>query len=210
VSADGSQDRSPDQSQGGDGSGPVGPGGRPPAGADLARQALARAKEDARAKASARGRGRRGGNRGAAGDEPAASPDAPRRARLPGIAPPGRDWAEPVRFGAAIDRLLAERGWRADATTASVLARWDVLVGAEIASRCQPVTLTDGELVVAAVSTAWATQLRLMSRDLLATLRRELGPDVVRRLLVRGPTAPNWGHGPLRAPGGRGPRDTYG
>jgi predicted nucleic acid-binding Zn ribbon protein len=110
----------------------------------------------------------------------------------------------------SIERLLTERGWRAQATSASVLSRWDVIVGPEIASRCEPVALRDGELVIAAESTAWATQLRLLSGQLLTTLRRELGPGVVTRLVVRGPTGPTWKHGRLRAPGGRGPRDTYG
>jgi predicted nucleic acid-binding Zn ribbon protein len=72
------------------------------------------------------------------------------------------------------------------------------------------VSLRDGDLELAAESTAWATQLRLLSRQILAKLRAELGPGVVVRIVVRGPTAPSWQHGPLRAPDSRGPRDTYG
>lgn len=135
---------------------------------------------------------------------------APARPRLPGIAPPGREWQEPVPFGAAIDGLLAARGWQEPARAAAVLSRWDHLVGSEVAARCHPVGLCDGELVVAAESTAWATQLRLLSRQLLARLRQELGPDLVTRLVIRGPTAPSWSHGSIRMSGGRGPRDTYG
>jgi predicted nucleic acid-binding Zn ribbon protein len=90
-----------------------------------------------------------------------------------------------------------------------VLARWDVLVGAEIAARCQPVRLRDGELTLAAESTAWATQLRGLVPRLLARIRAELGPDVVTRIRVHGPVAPSWGTGPRRI-AGRGPRDTYG
>lgn len=182
-------------------------------GADLARQILARAKEDARVKASGRARSARGAARGrddAPGTSAAGSSDVPRRPRLPGIAAPGRDWVDPMRFGSSIQRLLADRGWKAEATSASVLARWDAIVGPEIASRCEPVSFRDGELVIAAESTAWATQLRLLSGQLQATLRKELGAGVVRRLVVRGPTGPTWKHGRLRAPGGRGPRDTYG
>jgi predicted nucleic acid-binding Zn ribbon protein len=43
----------------------------------------------------------------------------------------------------------------------------------------------------------------------LGRIAAEVGPDVVRRLVVRGPTTPDWRHGPLRVKG-RGPRDTYG
>jgi predicted nucleic acid-binding Zn ribbon protein len=178
---------------------------------------LARAKADARARARGRSAGRRGdgsapateGGTDSDGGRPG-DRQPPGRSRLPGIAAPGRDWREPVSFAAALGRLVADRGWRARAMDASVLARWDVLVGPDIAAHCTPVSLRDGELELAAESTAWATQLRMLSRQLLATLRKELGPDVVRKITVRGPTAPSWRHGPLRAPGGRGPRDTYG
>jgi predicted nucleic acid-binding Zn ribbon protein len=34
--------------------------------------------------------------------------------------------------------------------------------------------------------------------------------DVVRTLVIRGPSGPDWRHGALRVTGGRGPRDTYG
>ena len=46
---------------------------------------------------------------------------------------------------------------------ARLMGQWASVVGAEIAARCQPVSLVDGELKVAAESTAWATQLRLMA-----------------------------------------------
>jgi predicted nucleic acid-binding Zn ribbon protein len=129
---------------------------------------------------------------------------------MPGIAAPGREWAEPVMFDAAVRRMLIDRGWEVRATTAAVLARWDVLVGPNISSHCHPVSLRGGDLELAAESTTWATQVRLLSRQLLGILRKEFGPDVVRRIVVRGPTTPSWRHGSRYAPGGRGPRDTYG
>jgi predicted nucleic acid-binding Zn ribbon protein len=92
----------------------------------------------------------------------------------------------------------------------SVLGRWPELVGPDIAARCRPESLRDGDLVLVAESTAWATQLRLMAPALLATLRERVGAEVVRRVTVRGPTAPDWRHGARRVAGGRGPRDTYG
>jgi predicted nucleic acid-binding Zn ribbon protein len=108
-----------------------------------------------------------------------------------------------------VRRLLADRGWEATAASAAVLARWETLVGAEVAAHCQPVSLRDGELTLAAESTAWATQLRLLAPRLLGRIRAELGPDVVSRVRVHGPTAPTWGGGGRRV-AGRGPRDTYG
>jgi predicted nucleic acid-binding Zn ribbon protein len=105
--------------------------------------------------------------------------------------------------------LVAERRWEQTLRTAGIPARWDAIVGAEIASHCRPERLDGGELTCVAESTAWATQIRLLSGQILARLAAEVGPDVVRRIRVHGPTAPDWRHGPLRVTG-RGPRDTYG
>jgi predicted nucleic acid-binding Zn ribbon protein len=79
-----------------------------------------------------------------------------------------------------------------------------------VAAHSRPTRLRDGELIIEAESTAWATQLRLLSRTLTAKLREELGADVVQTLVVRGPSGPDWRHGAFRVTGGRGPRDTYG
>lgn len=166
----------------------------PAAGADLVRQALARARADAGARAVKTDRGTRRSARDAAAEASRA----------------GRDGGEPMPFGAAVNDLLAERGWQPQAAGASVLARWESLVGAQVAAHCRPVQLRDGELVIEAESTAWATQLRLLSGTLTATLTGQLGADVVRSLVIRGPSGPDWRHGALRVVGGRGPRDTYG
>jgi predicted nucleic acid-binding Zn ribbon protein len=104
---------------------------------------------------------------------------------------------------------VAAAGWQATLPTATVMGAWDALVGADVAAHCRPERLIDGELVLVAESTAWATQLRLLTRPLLARLRAELGEGVVTRLRVHGPTAPSWRRGPRRVTG-RGPRDTYG
>ena len=112
-------------------------------------------------------------------------------------------------FGQLISRLVAERGWEDNTAAAGVLANWDRLVGPDIAAHCQPVSLTDGELVLVAESSAWATQLRLLTRTLSARLTEQVGPGVVRSIVVRGPVQADWRKGPRRVRG-RGPRDTYG
>jgi len=171
------------------------PGDPPPAkGADLVREAMARAKADARERAAKSDRGVRRSSR-------AAAREATRGSRAAG---------EPVAFGAALGDLLAERGWQSQAAGAGVLARWESLVGEQVAAHSRPTQLRDGELVIEAESTAWATQLRLLSRTLTKRLSEQLGADVVRTLVIRGPSSPDWRHGALRVTGGRGPRDTYG
>ncbi len=121
----------------------------------------------------------------------------------------GPDANDPQPFGALIDRLVHDRGWERSAADAAVMGRWESLVGADVAAHCHPQSLRDGALVLEAESTAWATQLRLLSGRMLATLARELGPDVVTSIRVQGPTTPSWHKGP-RHIAGRGPRDTYG
>jgi predicted nucleic acid-binding Zn ribbon protein len=168
--------------------------GEPAKGADLVREALARAREDARARAAQTERGARRVSRESA-------KEASRAARSTG---------EPMAFGSAVGELITERGWQAQAAGASVLSRWNSLVGEQVAAHCRPTRLRDGELTIEAESTAWATQLRLLSRTLTSRLREQLGVDVVSSLVIRGPSSPDWRHGALRVTGGRGPRDTYG
>ena len=161
-------------------------------GPDLARSALARARAAARAK----------------GLSPGAPRSRVRRAdgSRSGSGPDGRD---PVLFGTMIQRLVAERGWEETTTAAGVLANWDRLVGPEIADHCRPASLTEGELVLIAESSAWATQLRLMTRTITARLAEQVGTGAVTSIVVRGPVQADWRKGPRRVQG-RGPRDTYG
>jgi predicted nucleic acid-binding Zn ribbon protein len=118
--------------------------------------------------------------------------------------------ADPQPLGEAIRKLLAERGWEQQAAVSSALGRWEQIVGPEVAAHATPGELNDGELVVIADSTAWATQLRLLAATLIRKLNAELGANTVRRVKVRGPTGPPGQPGGLRVRGGRGPRDTYG
>jgi hypothetical protein len=52
--------------------------------------------------------------------------------------------------------------------------------------------------------------LRLLAGTLVRRLNAELGEGTVQRVQVRGPAGPPRQPGAWRAPGGRGPRDTYG
>ncbi|WP_265442630.1 DUF721 domain-containing protein [Flexivirga meconopsidis] len=136
-----------------------------------------------------------------------------RRARKAADLGTGRardDGRDPGVLGDQLDRLLVDRGWQVDVAAGSVMGRWAEIVGADVAAHARPVTFTDGVLTVRAESTAWATQLRLLSSTLLGKMEQAVGPDVVQELRVVGPNAPSWSKGPRKAHGGRGPRDTYG
>lgn len=118
----------------------------------------------------------------------------------------GRD---PQGVGLVFNRMVAERGWTSPVAVGSVISRWEELVGAEIGAHCQPESFQDTTVQVRCDSTAWATQLRLLSTTLLKRFDAELGAGVVTKIQVLGPAAPNWRKG-YRTVKGRGPRDTYG
>ncbi|MFE9409254.1 DUF721 domain-containing protein [Streptomyces sp. NPDC006704] len=176
-----------------------GPGSEAPkapesSGVDLARVALRAAKEQAKARGDAaqqKKQARRGGGlrSGARAD--------------------GRD---PLPLGAAINRLINERGWEAPAAVGGVMGRWPQIVGEDLANHCVPKSYdqADAVLTVQCDSTAWATELRLFAPQLVARINADLGHGTVRLIKVLGPGGPPQRYGRLRAPGSTGPGDTYG
>ncbi len=122
----------------------------------------------------------------------------------------GPDARDPQPVKALMRSLFAERGWQQPVTEARVFTDWAALVGEAVAAKCTPVSLRDGELKLSAESSSWATQIRIMAPTLLGKLAAQLGPNVVTRLSVAGPSGPSWKHGFRAVPGARGPRDTYG
>jgi predicted nucleic acid-binding Zn ribbon protein len=172
---------------------PQQPAAPQPSGVDLARVALRAAKEQARARGAAaqqKKQARRGGLRSGARAD-------------------GRD---PLPLGAAISRLIIERGWEAPAAVGGVMGRWPQIVGEDLARHCEPERYDEEEkvLTVRCDSTAWATQLRLLAPQLVARLNADLGHGTVKLIKVLGPTGPARSYGRLRAPGSTGPGDTYG
>lgn len=122
---------------------------------------------------------------------------------------PGPDVRDPQAFGAATRDLARTRGWSKQVAEGSVLGQWTVVVGADIADHATPTGLRDGVLTVAAESTAWATQLRMMQSQILAKVAAAVGDGVVTSVKILGPQAPSWKKGRYHI-SGRGPRDTYG
>lgn len=183
------------------------PAERDPDRADLAASALARAKEEARA----RGYRARGGNGLAARTRPptdgATDESAGEKPRGQGARRGRRD--DPQTLGTAISGLLRENGWRGAAAIGSVFGRWPEIVGADLAAHTRPEHYEDGALTVAADSTVWATQVRLLAATLVRRLNEELGDGMVRRVIVRGPAQPRR-QGALRVRGTRGPNGDYG
>lgn len=121
----------------------------------------------------------------------------------------GPDARDPMLLGEQLEKFVADRGWEVDVAVGSVIGRWPQIVGPDIAEHVLPVSFENGVLTVRAVSTAWATQMRLLTSVLLGRLEQEVGAGTVTEVVVTGPSGPTWAKGRRRAPG-RGPRDTYG
>lgn len=130
----------------------------------------------------------------------------PRRRR--GWSGPGPDERDPALLARAVDDVVGAQGWQDARVAGRLELRWPEVVGRDVAEHCRLIRLVDGDLLVQAETTAWATQLRLLAPRLLARIREETD-GAVRSVRVVGPTAPSWSRGPLRVKG-RGPRDTYG
>ncbi len=166
--------------------------------ADLAKEAMERARASARLRGAAR-----------TSPQTHARKRAKNRAETPtGTAPfsPGRD---PRPMDESVEALLRRMGWTEKVEVAAVTARWREVIGDQIADHCEPLSFDEGVLVLRASSTAWATQLSLISGQVTHRINEEFGRDVVKQLKVYGPTAASWKKGPRSVPG-RGPRDTYG
>jgi predicted nucleic acid-binding Zn ribbon protein len=88
----------------------------------------------------------------------------------------------------AVDGLLSARGWQERAAVGGVFGKWPAIVGPQLAAHAIPSSFDDGELVVEADSPAWATQVRLLTPQLLKRLAEELGADTVTKVRVRGPS----------------------
>ena len=129
---------------------------------------------------------------------------------LGGYTGPGKSSRDPQGVGSVMAHMIAARGWKEPVAVGSVLSRWEELVGPSIAAHASPESYENSEVTVRCDSTNYATYLRTMQGQLLSTFERELGPRIVTRVTVRGPAAPSWRKGRRVAPGGRGPRDTYG
>ncbi len=152
----------------------------------------------------------------------------PRRSRPPPSAPGrvgGLGTAEPftgprvdpragsgdlVTLAIAVDRVVGTAGGRERLAVHGVFGRWPELVGADVAAHSRPTGFDGGVLEVAADSSAWATQLRLLAPVVMAAVDRLLGAGTVTKIQVSGPARPSWRHGRLGLRDARGARDTYG
>lgn len=123
-----------------------------------------------------------------------------------GARPDARD---PQGFSSVLTRVLGDLGWEDGMSQGQVLADWESIVGDTIAQHCTVVSFENGLLVLAADSSAWAAQLRMLTPQLITRIHESVGRAVVSELKVTGPQGASWKKG-RRTVNWRGPRDTYG
>ena len=116
---------------------------------------------------------------------------------------------DPLKLGSVLDQLVKSRNWKQGIAEGTLFTEWAEIVGADLAINAQPVSLLDGELTIQTTSTAWATQLNMISPNLLKTISGSAPGALVERLTIIGPQGPTWKKGLRTIRGSRGPRDTY-
>ncbi len=155
----------------------------------LATEALARARADAWARGDRPQAGNNLSERGVSKEDSSERTGATVESQLPTSwsARPHRE--DPQPLNAAVDGLLSARGWEQRAAVGGIFGKWPEIVGPQLAAHTNPESFDEGELAISADSDGWATQLRLLTPQLLKRLAEELGAGTVRRLTVRGPSA---------------------
>ncbi len=99
---------------------------------------------------------------------------------------------DPRRVSESLDRITRRLGGPSSDAASTVFARWEELVGADIAAHARPVSLRDSVLVLSVDHPTWAAQLRFMTSELLTRIAAATSGGDVReiRLRVTGEPAP--------------------
>lgn len=132
-----------------------------------------------------------------------------RRSTTQDVSEPFGPQRDPRALGNVVGELSRDLGWTPFLAESELLSGWAELVGDDIAANTNAHEIHDGVLRVSCSSTAWATQLRLLSPEILVRLNQAFPEVTVTGFQFRGPDQPSWKRGPRAVPG-RGPRDTYG
>jgi predicted nucleic acid-binding Zn ribbon protein len=117
---------------------------------------------------------------------------------------------DPELISGVLSNLIADRDWDSGLAEGNLFVHWKKIVGVEIAQHATPISILDGTLTIQSSSTAWATQLQLMSNDLLMMIQKDAAGVLVENIVFIGPHGPSWKKGIRTIRNARGPRDTYG
>ena len=116
---------------------------------------------------------------------------------------------DPELISDVLNNLISDRDWDSGLAEGNLFINWKKIVGDEISQHAQPISILDNVLTIQSTSTAWATQLQLISNDLLVTIQKDVTGVLIERLVIIGPQTPTWKKGVRTIRNARGPRDTY-
>jgi hypothetical protein len=91
----------------------------------------------------------------------------------------------PRRLDADLDRVLAGLGAPPAEVLTTIAKRWPELIGPDAAAICEPLSVSDGCLVIVVGEPAWVSQLRWMEADVVRRAAEVLGEGIVVRTEVR-------------------------
>jgi len=91
---------------------------------------------------------------------------------------------EPKPVGELLSSLVSGRGWEERMRVGRLRDEWASVVGPDVAARSTPVALNAGVLSIRADGAAWATELTLLARSIVAKVDSYLGGGVVREVRV--------------------------
>jgi predicted nucleic acid-binding Zn ribbon protein len=98
---------------------------------------------------------------------------------------PPRSEREPRPVSESLERIAGRLGLAHPDVLSRVFARWDELVGVDVAAHATPRSLREGVLIVTVDHPAWASSLRLLSGDLMRRINAATGPETVSEVVVR-------------------------
>lgn len=116
---------------------------------------------------------------------------------------------DPQLLGEVLTNLIEERDWKSGVAEGSLFTQWATIVGADIAQHASPVSINENVLTIQTTSTAWATQLTLVSNEILKTIQNNEFGATIESVAIIGPNTPSWKRGIRSTRDARGPRDTY-
>jgi len=116
---------------------------------------------------------------------------------------------DPQLLGEVLTNLIKERDWKSGVAEGSLFTQWATIVGADIAQHASPVSINENVLTIQTTSTAWATQLTLVSNEILKIIQNNQFGATIESVAIIGPNTPSWKRGIRSTRDARGPRDTY-
>lgn len=112
-------------------------------------------------------------------------------------------------LGDVLRKTIKEQGWEEQLGHGWVFGHWEDLVGETVAAHSAPDRVDNKILHITCDNSAWATNLRYLQSQILATIAEKIGDDIIVELRIHGPKQHRNYEGPMWVKP-QGSNDTYG